>query len=124
MSWLTIVDRIGQAFWGGIGWIKARQSKAQNVAVGLEARKARVEAAKVEEKKVAARPKPRIEAPAPVVEKSERVEKERQVPLFDAPKSGELPPLQLLDDPPKRESGYSQEALEAVRALDVGVTRR
>jgi S-DNA-T family DNA segregation ATPase FtsK/SpoIIIE len=37
--------------------------------------------------------KPRIEAPAPVVEKSERVEKERQVPMFDAPKSGELPPL-------------------------------
>ena len=42
--------------------------------------------------------------PPPVVEKSERVEKERQVPMFDAPKSGELPPLKLLDDPPAREA--------------------
>ena len=45
------------------------------------------------------------------------MEKERQVPLFDAPKSGELPPLQLLDDPAARESGYSQEALEAMSRL-------
>jgi DNA segregation ATPase FtsK/SpoIIIE, S-DNA-T family len=59
----------------------------------------------------------RIEAPAAVVEKSERVEKERQVPLFESAKAGELPPLQLLDDPPLRESGYSQEALEAMSRL-------
>ena len=52
-----------------------------------------------------------------MVEKSERVEKERQVPLFDAPKAGELPPLKLLDDPPVREAGYSQEALEAMSRL-------
>jgi S-DNA-T family DNA segregation ATPase FtsK/SpoIIIE len=117
VSWLTIVDRIGLAFWSAIGWIRARRSTARDVAVGLEAKKARVEAAKVEEKKAAARVKPRIEAPAPVVEKSERVEKERQVPLFDAPKAGELPALKLLDDPPARESGYSAEALEAMSRL-------
>ncbi len=117
VSWLTIVDRIGQGFWGAIGWMRARQSTARDVAVGLEAKQKRVEAAKVEEKKAASRPKPRIEAPAVVVEKSERVEKERQVPLFDAPKSGELPPLQLLDDPAARVSGYSQEALEAMSRL-------
>ena len=85
--------------------------------MGLEAKKARVEAAKVEEKRVATRVKPRIEAPAAVVEKSERVEKERQVPLFDAPKSGELPPLKLLDDPPVHEAAYSQESLEAMSRL-------
>jgi S-DNA-T family DNA segregation ATPase FtsK/SpoIIIE len=117
VSWLTIVDRIGAGIWGAIGWIRARRSKAQDVAVGIEAKKARVEAAKVEEKKAASRPKPRIEAPAPVVEKSERVEKERQVPMFDVPKDGSLPPLQLLDDPPRRESGYSSEALEAMSRL-------
>jgi S-DNA-T family DNA segregation ATPase FtsK/SpoIIIE len=117
VSWLTIIDRIGAGIWNFVGWIKARRSVARDVAVGVEAKKARVEAAKVEEKKAAARVKPRIEAPAPVVEKSERVEKERQVPLFDAPKAGELPPLKLLDDPPARESGYSQEALEAMSRL-------
>ena len=117
VSWLTIVDRIGAGIWNAIGWVKARRSTARDVAVGLEAKKARVEAAKVEEKRVAARVKPRIEAPAVVVEKSERVEKERQVPMFDAPKSGELPPLKLLDDPPVHEGGYSQEALEAMSRL-------
>ena len=117
VSWLTIVDKIGAGIWNTVGWLKARRSTARDVAVGLEAKKARVEAAKVEEKRVAARVKPRIEAPAAVVEKSERVEKERQVPLFDAPKSGELPPLKLLDDPPAHEAHYSQEALEAMSRL-------
>jgi len=117
VSWLTIIDRIGAGIWNFVGWIRARRSVARDVAVGVEAKKARVEAAKVEEKKAAARVKPRIDSPAPVVEKSERVEKERQVPLFDAPKAGELPPLKLLDDPPARESGYSSEALEAMSRL-------
>jgi S-DNA-T family DNA segregation ATPase FtsK/SpoIIIE len=117
VSWLTIVDAVGAGIWNGISWIRARRSVARDVAVGVEAKKARVEAAKVEEKKAAARTRPRIEAPAPVMEKSERVEKERQVPLFDAPKAGSLPPLQLLDDPPVREVNYSQEALEAMSRL-------
>ncbi len=60
---------------------------------------------------------PRIEAPQPIVEKSERVEKERQVPLFDPPGANELPPLKLLDDPPPREPLYSAEALEALSRL-------
>ena len=117
VSWLTIVDKLGEGIWNGIAWIKARRSTARDVAVGLEAKKARVEAAKVEEKRVATRVKPRIEAPAPVVEKSERVEKERQVPMFESGKAGELPPLNLLDDPPVHEAHYSQEALEAMSRL-------
>jgi S-DNA-T family DNA segregation ATPase FtsK/SpoIIIE len=117
VSWLTIVDSIGAGIWNTVGWIKARRSTARDVAVGLEAKKARVEAAKVEEKRVATRIKPRIEAPAAVVEKSERVEKERQVPMFESPKAGELPPLKLLDDPPVHEANYSQEALEAMSRL-------
>jgi S-DNA-T family DNA segregation ATPase FtsK/SpoIIIE len=117
VSWLTIVDRIGAGIWNGISWIRARRSVARDVAVGVEAKKARVEAAKVEVQRAVSRVKPRIEPPAPAVEKSERVEKERQVPLFDAPKAGSLPPLQLLDDPPAREAQYSQEALEAMSRL-------
>ena len=51
------------------------------------------------------------------LEPSERVEKEKQVPLFDPPKAAELPALSLLDDPPPREAGYSDEALEAMSRL-------
>src|SRR3954469_16092793 len=54
VSWLTIIDRIGGGLWSGIAWFRARRSTARDVAVGLEAKKARVEAARVEEKKTAA----------------------------------------------------------------------
>ena len=78
------------------------------MADGQERKRARQEVVKQEaKKKPAVRAAPVIEAPAPVVEKSERAEQERQVTLFDPPKSGELPPMQLLDDPPERIAAYS-----------------
>ncbi|MCP5340332.1 MAG: DNA translocase FtsK 4TM domain-containing protein [Sinobacteraceae bacterium] len=116
VSWFEIMDRIGAAFWSAIDWVKARRIKQRDVAEGEVRRAARKEVVEVEQKKSATRARPRIEAPAPVAAKSERVEKERQVPLFEA-KAGELPPLQLLDDPPVAESSYSPEALEAMSRL-------
>jgi DNA segregation ATPase FtsK/SpoIIIE, S-DNA-T family len=117
VSWLQVMDRIGAWTWMGIGKLRTRASTARDVAEGRERKQARQEVIKTEQKKVESRPKPRIENPPLPVEKSERVEKERQVPLFDAPKSGELPPLKLLDDPPPHEPSYSQEALEAMSRL-------
>ena len=117
VSWLTIVDKLGAWAWKGIGWWRNRGAVARDAAEGRERKQARKEAVIVEQKKAAARTPPRIETPKPVVEKSERVEKERQVPLFEAPKANELPPLKLLDDPPPHEPVYSGEALEALSRL-------
>ena len=117
VSWLTIIDRLGAWTWAGIGWVRARMAHTKDVAEGRERKQARKEAVKTEQKKSAARAPTRIEAPAAVVEKSERVEKERQVQLFDSPKPGELPPLSLLDDPPARAALYSPEALDALSRL-------
>ena len=117
VSWLTIMDRLGAWTWGTVGWVRERLATRKEVAEGRERRQARKEAVKSEQKKTAARPPPRIEPPVAVVEKSERVEKERQVPLFDPPEANELPPLKLLDDPPPREPLYSPEALEALSRL-------
>lgn len=117
VSWFTIMDRIGAAVWDGISWLRTRAATKKDVAAGRERKLARKEAAKTEQKKTAARTPPRIEPPAPIVEKSERVEKERQVPLFEAGKANELPPLNLLDDPPPHEPAYSAEALEALSRL-------
>jgi S-DNA-T family DNA segregation ATPase FtsK/SpoIIIE len=117
VSWFTVMDRLGTWTWGGISWVRERRASAKDVAVGKERRAARRDSVVTEQKRVAARPPPKIEPPAPTVEKSERVEKERQVPLFDPPKAGELPPLSLLDDPPTREPLYSAEALEALSRL-------
>jgi S-DNA-T family DNA segregation ATPase FtsK/SpoIIIE len=117
VSWFTIMDRVGAAAWGAIGWIRARSLAARDAAEGRERKQARKETVETDQKKAALRTKPRIEQPAPRVEKSERVEKERQVPLFETVKSGELPPLKLLDDPPQHAESYSPEALEAMSRL-------
>jgi len=117
VSWLSIMDRIGSGAWAGIGWLRGRLSSSRDAAEGRERRQARKEAVETLQKKSATRAPPRIEPPSPVVEKSARVERERQVPLFDPPKASELPPLKLLDDPPPREPLYSAEALEALSRL-------
>ncbi|HEV2286485.1 MAG TPA: DNA translocase FtsK 4TM domain-containing protein, partial [Steroidobacteraceae bacterium] len=117
VSWLTVMDRLGALAWGGIGWLRARWASRKDVAEGRERRQARKEAVETEQKKSATRAPPRIEPPRPLVEKSARVERERQVSLFDPPKANELPPLKLLDDPPAREPLYSAEALEALSRL-------
>jgi DNA segregation ATPase FtsK/SpoIIIE, S-DNA-T family len=117
VSWFTVMDRLGAWTWAAIGWIRERRASAKDVALGKERRAARRDSVVTEQKRVATRPPPKIEPPAPLVQKSERVEKERQVPLFDPPKAGELPPLSLLDDPPVREPLYSAEALEALSRL-------
>jgi S-DNA-T family DNA segregation ATPase FtsK/SpoIIIE len=117
VSWLAVMDRLGGLAWVGIGWVRSRSATRRDVAEGHERRQARKEAVESEQKKSATRAPPRIEPPLPVVEKSARVERERQVPLFDPPKANELPPLKLLDDPPPREPLYSAEALEALSRL-------
>src|SRR5881392_736699 len=117
VSWLTIIDRLGALTWAGIGSARARGAARRDAAEGRERRQARKEAFETENKRSALRPPPRIDPPLPVFEKSARVERERQVPLFDPPKASELPPLKLLDDPPPREPLYSPEALEALSRL-------
>ena len=117
VSWLTIMDRIGAWTWGAIDWVRSQWSTSRDVAAGRERKQARQETIKTEQKKSSSRPPPRIEAPPPPPPKSERVERERQVPLFDPPKAGELPPLNLLDEPPPHEPAYSAEALEALSRL-------
>jgi DNA segregation ATPase FtsK/SpoIIIE, S-DNA-T family len=117
VSWLTIMDRLGGLTWAGIGRLRAQLSSSRDAAEGRERRQARKDAVEILQKRSASRAPPRIEPPLPVVEKSARVERERQVPLFDPPKASELPPLKLLDDPPPREPLYSAEALEALSRL-------
>ncbi len=117
VSWLTIIDRLGALTWAGIGRLRALWAARRDAAEGRERRLARKEAIESEQRRSALRPPPRIEPPLPLFERSARVERERQVPLFEPPKASELPPLKLLDDPPPREPLYSAEALEALSRL-------
>ena len=117
VSWIAIMDRTGRATLLAYEWISTRIAESRERKAGREVKEARSEVIREEKKRVAARPPPKIEPVAPKVEKSERVEKERQVAMFDRPTSKELPPLSLLDDPPQQKVGYSPEALEVMSRL-------
>ena len=117
ISWIEIMDRTGRATLKAAEWLHARFTTAREIKAGREVKAERTEVIREEKKRVASRPPPKIEPVQPKVEKSERVEKERQVPLFDRPTSKELPPLSLLDDAPPVAGGYSPEALEAMSRL-------
>jgi DNA segregation ATPase FtsK/SpoIIIE, S-DNA-T family len=117
LSWIEVMDRTGRATLKGVEWLTGRMADARQIKAGREVKEARSEVVREEQKRVASRPPPKIEAIVQKVEKSERVEKERQVALFEPPTAKELPALSLLDDPPVRQSGYSAEALEAMSRL-------
>ena len=115
LSWLEVMDVTGRytivavEYLYGIGlqardrWLAGRHKQA---------REARLE---VERERKSRRKPPRIEPVIAKVETSVRVERERQVPLFEpAPSSGALPPLALLDGPKKKRKVVSDESLEAI----------
>jgi S-DNA-T family DNA segregation ATPase FtsK/SpoIIIE len=117
MSWIDIMDRIGRWILQGTSMVRERLSAARDAKAGREVKQQRQEVVREEQKKVAERKPPKIEAPAPKVQKSERVEKEKQVPMFEKAGATALPALSLLDDAPVRQGGYSAEALEAMSRL-------
>jgi S-DNA-T family DNA segregation ATPase FtsK/SpoIIIE len=117
ISWVGVMDRIGEAILGGVAWARQKVDTARELRAGREVKEARQEVVREAQKKVAERKPPKIELPQPRVEKSERVEKERQVSLFEKPSSTELPALSLLDPEPERKGMHSEEALEAMSRL-------
>ncbi len=133
LSWLGLMDKLGAGCIALVtrtrAWIlktidNVRDRRQREKAV--EARKVVITEHVEKEKK---RKPPKIKPFKPKAEKSDRVEKEKQRPLFDAPVSGELPPLELLDEEIKDPNkGYSKEALEGLskllelKLLDFGVT--
>ncbi len=117
ISWFNVMDRIGR--WCLVGYERAvfKFGELRDKAKGRRQLAARQEVIEVEKKRTVGRAKPKIEPVMASLEPSMRAEKERQVPLFDPPAAGELPPLALLDDPPQQQAGYSPAALEAMSRL-------
>jgi len=117
VSWIKIIDEIGKyslVFW------EFCLSKIDEIKDKFEEKRKKAERKEIfnaEKKRIAKKAPPKIEPITPKLEKSNRAEKERQVPMFEPPTDGELPNLTLLDDPPLREQAYSNESLEAMSRL-------
>jgi S-DNA-T family DNA segregation ATPase FtsK/SpoIIIE len=117
LSWLTITERVGQGLeWL---WVKARDWREAR----RDARAGEIAAG--EREVVVAQEKRRVEEHAPIrieaalaeIPKSERVIKEKQVPLFRELPDTPLPPLALLDEAPAERETISDETLEYTSRL-------
>ncbi|ACL73084.1 DNA translocase FtsK [Thioalkalivibrio sulfidiphilus HL-EbGr7] len=115
LSWFAVMDGVGRYTLLFIDWVRARIDEALERRAGRKAREAREVVVRTETEKVRARPKPRIEPVVTKPEVSERVQKEKQIPLFTGePRADAPPPLALLDAARPHEGGYSEASLEAM----------
>ena len=120
LPWLRVMDAIGALPFSVSRWYAA-------VARWLSERRQTKEVASERRRAVAGRKRklrrtepPKIEPSVDKLKPGKRVEKERQISLPVGGAGGELPPLQLLDEPAKRQSVYSKEDLETLaRQLEI-----
>ncbi len=115
LSWLAVMDAVGGLTLDIADRLTALPRRFSDFWAARRARQQRSEVVRVEKKKAAKRTPPKIEPLITAVKPSPRVERERQVPLFE-PAAGEggLPALSLLTEPGPRDAGYSPEALQAL----------
>ncbi len=114
LSWFSLMDGIGRYTLLGCAQLKRALGWGCDYYRGWQRRREREAHAKVERKRERMRQPLRIEPTLPPLEPSLRVEKERQVPLFEPPADSALPPLGLLDEPRASSRTVSSAALEAI----------
>ncbi len=117
VSWLAVMERIGAAVeWL---WFKAIElwQRREDRKLGELATAERELLIEAEKKRVEEHAPIRIEPPVAQIPKSERVIKEKQVPLFQDLPDTPLPPLALLDEPPAEREGITAETLEFTSRL-------
>jgi S-DNA-T family DNA segregation ATPase FtsK/SpoIIIE len=114
LSWFKVMDSIGRGIFILFGWLGASARRASESRVARAARSEREVVRKVETVKQSKREPIKIEPTLSAIEKSERAEREQQIPLFSGIANSDLPPLSLLDEPQQQVKGYSEETLEAL----------
>ncbi|MET3233090.1 UNVERIFIED_ORG: S-DNA-T family DNA segregation ATPase FtsK/SpoIIIE [Burkholderia sp. 1263] len=117
-SWLSVSEKVGESIISAVTFAKLRREAGRDRKLG--------EAAAVKREGKVEKGRVRIEEHEPVMivppvvspAKSERVEKERQVPLFtDLPGDSTLPPISLLDPAPVAQESISADTLEFTSRL-------
>lgn len=116
VSWLALAERIGAAMEDGILWLRNVYAAREDRKLGHVAAVKREEVVVQERAKIVEAPPIRIEPQVVAVQKSERLEKERQTSLFEDINSN-LPPLALLDEAPPAQQTVSVETLEFTSRL-------
>ncbi|MFA6985012.1 MAG: DNA translocase FtsK 4TM domain-containing protein, partial [Arenimonas sp.] len=115
LSWFALMDWIGGLVLRTVARVSEKKQEAAEWQRTRNLREEREEVRKIDTERRARREPVRIEAPAKsLIEKSDRAQREQQIPLFNVGGDTSLPPLSLLDDPKPQPKGYSEETLETL----------
>ncbi|MED5238363.1 MAG: DNA translocase FtsK 4TM domain-containing protein [Pseudomonadota bacterium] len=121
LSWIALAEGLGGLVLAAVekvpAWWRARKEKREAQKQKKEAHEKRAKVISEAKKKAETRKPVKIAEPAKPVEKSVRVQKEKQQKLFTTEVTGELPPIGLLDQVEESKGGYSEEALEGMSRL-------
>ncbi|WP_370652005.1 DNA translocase FtsK [Methylotenera sp.] len=98
-SWIMITEKFGAFLITSYEFIKLKWQDWQDRKAGKAVEQERAEYVKSERKRVVDREPVQIETPVLEIAQSARVQKEKQVPLFDTHPDTPLPPIHLLDEP-------------------------
>ena len=128
LSWLAVIDQTGRFSLWLYDWLVNRYYAYKDKKADTAIRQSREQSFSDQQKKQEKRKPIRIEPVVKQVEQGERVQKEKQIPLFHtASSNGSVPQLTLLDDAPVQKQGYSSEALKAMsqqlelKLMDFGI---
>jgi len=118
VSWLSAIEFTGAALEWAYGFVVQSWQRRQDRKAGEIATQEREVIVEEDKKRIIEDHEPiRIEAPVVEIPKSERVIKEKQVPLFQDLPDTPLPPLSLLDEPQRDIEAMSAETLEYTSRL-------
>jgi DNA segregation ATPase FtsK/SpoIIIE, S-DNA-T family len=118
ISWLTVAELVGAALETTYGFALRSWQRRQDRKAGEIATQEREVIVEEDKKRIIEDHGPIfIEAPVVEIPKSERVIKEKQVPLFQDLPDTPLPPLALLDAPQRDVEAMSAETLEYTSRL-------
>ena len=118
VSWLTVIEVLGAALEASYEFAINSWQRRQDRKAGEIATQEREVIVEEDKKRIIEDHEPiRIEAPVVEIQKSERVIKEKQVPLFQDLPDTPLPPLALLDEAQRDIESMSDETLEYTSRL-------
>ncbi len=117
VSWLTVIEKLGTWLETAFNAVVTRWQERQDRRAGEQAVIEREEVVEETRRKFEIHEPVRIEPPRVDIPKSPRVEREKQVPLFENMPDSLLPPLHLLDEAERSFETLSLETLEFTSRL-------
>ena len=117
ISWIAVAEVVGSMLEAGYGFAIRAWDRRRDRKLGARAREERDFVVGAEKKREDEHPPLRIELPLAEIKQSERVQKEKQAPLFEDLPDTPLPPLKLLDDARPGGERVTPETLEFTSRL-------